>query len=89
MLSHDNPSLQQKKDALGEVANIICGNVIPSLEGRGKTGCKIYNPRYFNRQEIQKEGHGKLLTEITLNLNQGKAEIKIFIDDVIVQEKSL
>ncbi len=31
MLSNEDPSAQQKKDALGEIANIICGNVVPSL----------------------------------------------------------
>ena len=35
MLSIDIPSSQQKKDALGEIANIICGNVVPSLGGAG------------------------------------------------------
>jgi hypothetical protein len=36
ILSNDDPSSQQKKDALGEIGNIICGNVVPSLGGGGR-----------------------------------------------------
>jgi CheY-specific phosphatase CheX len=80
MLSNDVPSAQQKKDALGEIANIICGNVVPSL-GRGKLEYKIESPRSLNKDELLKEEkQGNPLAEITLNFNEGRADIKFFVD---------
>jgi CheY-specific phosphatase CheX len=80
MLSDDVPNAQQKKDALGEIANIICGNVVPSL-GRGGRGYKIESPRFLNKDDLLKEEkQGQPLAEITLNFNQGRADIKFFVD---------
>lgn len=80
MLSNDLPSAQQKKDALGEIANIICGNVVPSL-GRGKLEYKIESPWPLNKDELLKEEKQENpLAEITLNFNEGRADIKFFVD---------
>ena len=80
ILSTDLPSSQQKRDALGEIANIICGNVVPSLGGVGR-GYKIEPPRPLNKDDLLKEeGQGKPLAEVTLNFNQGRADIKFFVD---------
>ncbi|MBN1470365.1 MAG: chemotaxis protein CheX [Syntrophaceae bacterium] len=81
MLSNDHPSLQQQMDALGEIANIICGNIVPSL-GRGKgKGNKIESPRFLNKDELLKEEKGHPFAEVTLNFNQGRADIKLFVDN--------
>jgi CheY-specific phosphatase CheX len=80
ILSIDSPSCLQKKDALGEVANIICGNVVTSL-GRSKQGYKIESPRSLKKDELLKEKRqGKALAEITMNFNEGRADIKFFVD---------
>jgi len=80
MLSNDNPSVQQKKDALGEIANIICGNVVISL-GRSASGYKINSPRFLNKEELlREEGKGFLVAEVTLNFNEGRADIKFFAE---------
>ena len=80
MLSNDNPSEQQKKDALGEIANIICGNIVPSL-GRGGREYKIESPISLKKDDLLKEKkQGKPLVEITLNFNQGRADVKFFVD---------
>jgi len=81
MLSNDSPSSQQKKDALGEIANIVCGNIIPSLGHIGGQGYKIESPKFLNKEELVKEeGQEKPVAEITLNLNSGRADIKFFAD---------
>ena len=80
MLSNDKPSSQQKKDALGEIANIICGNVVISL-GRSGGGYKIESPKFLSKDELLKEeGKGSLVAEIILNFNEGRADIKFFVD---------
>lgn len=81
MLSHDHPSVQQKKDALGEIANIICGNIVPSLGRRKEKGYKIESPVYLDKTAWLKENQRKPLAEVILNFNQGRADIKIFVDD--------
>src|SRR5664280_2010448 len=66
--------------SLGEIANIICGNVVPSLAGGGRE-YKIESPRSLNKDELLKETkQEKPLSEITLNFNQGRADIKFFVD---------
>jgi CheY-specific phosphatase CheX len=81
MLSNDDTSAQQKKDALGEVANIICGNVVISL-GRSDRGYKIESPRFLSKEEMLKEeGQGSVVAKVTLNFNEGRADIKFFVDD--------
>ena len=80
MLSNDNPSDQQKKDALGEIANIICGNIVPSLGG-GRREYKIEPPRSLNKEDLLKEEwQEEPVAEITLNFNNGRADIKLFVD---------
>lgn len=87
MLSTESPTALQKKDALGEVANIICGNVIPSLDRTSKKGYKIFSPKFFGKDEIKKEESGSPLAQITLNLNQGRADIKLFVDEFPVAKE--
>ncbi len=81
MLSNDHPSLQQQMDALGEIANIICGNIVPSLGRRKGKGNKIESPRFLSKDELLKEEKGTPLAEVTLNFNQGRADIKLFVDN--------
>ncbi|MGD0278039.1 MAG: chemotaxis protein CheX [Smithella sp.] len=88
ILSIDNPSSRQKRDALGEIGNIICGNVVTSL-GRGKLGYKIESPKTLKKDELLKEKrHYNPLVEITMNFNEGRVDIKFFVDgDFIAKEK--
>jgi CheY-specific phosphatase CheX len=87
MLSNEVPSIQQKKDALGEVANIICGNVVPSL-GRSEPEYKIESPICLNTDDLLKENkQEKPLAEVTLNFNQGRADIKLFVNNYSVTKE--
>ena len=87
MLSEESPALPQKKDALGEIANIICGNVVASL-GRTEKGYKIGSPRSLKKDEWPKLG--KPFAKISLNFNEGRADIKFFVDNAIsVKEKNV
>jgi len=87
MLSNEVPSIQQKKDALGEVANIICGNVVPSL-GRSEPEYKIESPICLNTDDLLKEDkQEKPLAEVTLNFNQGRVDIKLFVNNYSVTKE--
>jgi CheY-specific phosphatase CheX len=81
MLSNDNPTLQQQKDALKEIASIICGNIVTCLGG-GKGEYKIASPRFLDATETKKERQkNKPLSAITLNFNEGRVDVKVFVDD--------
>jgi CheY-specific phosphatase CheX len=90
MLSDESPGLHKKKDALGEIANIICGNVVASL-GRSEKGYKIGSPRSLKKEEWLKEKKtDKPFAEISLNFNEGRADIKFFVDgEISVKEKKI
>ncbi len=81
ILSNDNPTPRQKRDALGEIANIICGNIVTCLGG-GKQGYKIESPKFLSKSKMGKEEQkNKLLSEITLNFKEGRVDIKFFVDN--------
>jgi hypothetical protein len=80
ILSNEVPSSRQKRDALEEIANIICGNIVMSLGRRGR-GYRIESPRSLNKAELLKEEDpDKPIAEVTLNFNEGRADVKFFID---------
>jgi len=80
ILSNDLSDSRQKDDALGELANIICGNIVPYL-GRGGKGYKIESPKSLNRKQLLEEKkQGKPVAKLTLNFDQGRADIKFYVD---------
>lgn len=88
MLSNEIPNEQQKKDALGEIANIICGNVVPSLGRKSGAGYKIESPKFLDKDELLKdEEKTKPLAEIVFNFKEGRADIKIFVDNQFYSEE--
>lgn len=87
ILSLDEPSLQQKKDALGEIANIICGNVVISLGRHGRVS-KIESPKFLSEEELQtEEDIGSCVAGITLNFFEGRADIKFYVDGYIAAKE--
>lgn len=82
----NSPDLSRsKKDALGEIANIICGNIVPYL-GRGKKGYKIEAPKSL-KKDLAEQCRKKPLMAISLNFEQGRADIKFFVDDENVSKE--
>ena len=89
MLSIQDPTGEQKTDALGEIANIICGNVIPALGGVSQ-GYRIEAPKIIPLSESQNNLLGEPLVWTVINLNQGRADLKFYVDGYYpVPEKKL
>lgn len=75
---NDVPTDREQLDALGEVANVICGNVLPKLAGSVEV-FHIDAPRVTPGQgALDFEGAGPTATT-SLPLSDGKAELKLFI----------
>lgn len=88
MLGRQDITPQQKQDALGEMANIICGNVIPTL-GRENGEYKIETPGGLKASGNQSGSLGAPISQVTLNLNSGRADIKFYVNGYYpVKEKS-
>ena len=79
MLSIQDPTGEQKTDALGEIANIICGNVIPALGGV-RQGYRIEAPKNIPLSETQNNLLGEPLVQTVINLNQGRVDLKFYVD---------
>lgn len=78
MLGVDDTTTEEKDAALCEIANIICGNIVPLFANNGLI-CKINPPAIVQNGEASKEKFKNFLNEdVTLFLDEGIAKISIF-----------
>ncbi|NGP87418.1 chemotaxis protein CheX [Fodinibius halophilus] len=76
MLGEDSPSDEQKSGALGEIANIICGNLVPIFASNDKI-CYLDPPKIIEGG-FDDAGSPKLHEETVLvYLDEGTAEITV------------
>ncbi len=73
------PSMQQQHDALGEVANVICGNALPLIAG-AKEVFRIGAPEILENGDSAKAETGATVSHVLLNFGDGLAELKLFVD---------
>ena len=67
-------------DALGEIANVICGNVLPRIAG-SKEIFHLTSPQSLDTVSKSQKGAGlDLLADAKLGLEDGRAEINLFVD---------
>ncbi len=67
-------------DALGEIANVICGNVLPRIAG-SKEIFHLTSPQSLDTVSKSQTGAGlDLLADAKLGLEDGRAEINLFVD---------
>ncbi len=86
MLGIPAPAPRQMEDALCEMANVICGNIVPEL-ALGHPGCLIETPRTTT---TDLDAHGLLgmpMASCRLNLNQGRADAVVFVDGYFTREE--
>ncbi|WP_171032855.1 chemotaxis protein CheX [Fodinibius saliphilus] len=75
MLGEDSPTEEQESGALGEIANIICGNLVPLFANNDKI-CYLDPPEIIEG-EVE-NGKPKLHEETVLvYLDEGTAEITV------------
>lgn len=81
MLGIDKPSEKQKKDALCEVGNIICGNVV-SLLSDDDNICYIEPSRLlYDEEETSGEITDKIIETVSIYLDEGKVEIDLYSNE--------
>lgn len=71
-----NPADPMQRDALGELANVICGNVLPALCGAHAV-FRLDAPEWSRSPATAPE---KAAAAVVLGMDDGRAEIELFLD---------
>jgi len=82
MLGKDEPPAPKlQNDALGEIANVICGNMLPEIAGF-KAVFQLGAPKVVSRAETSsfKTLHSPAAA-VCLGIEQGRADVFLFIDE--------
>ncbi len=78
MLGEDGPPNQQIQwDALKEIANVICGNILPAVAGPEKL-FNLSGPQIIEKPEVMKKGSAPS-SETQIGIDEGRAEILLFM----------
>lgn len=73
MLGEENiPSENQQYDALGEIANVICGNMLPGIAGSHEV-FQVSPPQMAEFTDLPP------VAEVQVGLGQGRADLLLFI----------
>ena len=79
MLGEDEPpSVSHQHDALGEIANVICGNLLPRIAGT-KSVFRIAAPKAMDTEELASCAREPNAAEVQLPLEDGRADVTLFM----------
>lgn len=67
-------------DALGEIANVICGNVLPRIAGVREI-FHLTSPTPINSEPTDRDTKMVIIADSHLGLEDGRAEIKLLVDE--------
>jgi CheY-specific phosphatase CheX len=82
MLGDDHPQGEQlERDAIGEIANVICGNVLPTIAG--DDACFILEcPRFFEGQIPGDKLSSRIpAAEVHVGFDPGQADVALYITE--------
>lgn len=72
------PSLSQQRDAQGELANVICGNLLPMIAG-SQAVFHIQAPQFFEGRDPDFAGGGTAMAEVQIGLDNGRADVLLYV----------
>jgi CheY-specific phosphatase CheX len=72
-------SEQEQRDALGEMANVICGNLLPKLFGTDAV-FQLASPVFSAAPTRPDQTNGNPAAVARIGLEQGQAQLTLFID---------
>lgn len=76
MLGIEEAAAGQQQDALGEIANVICGNVLPEIAG--STAVFDIDSPCFSAQTDRLEGE-ESAAQVSVSFEQGRVDVSLFI----------
>jgi CheY-specific phosphatase CheX len=74
----ETPNLDQQRDAQGEIANVICGNLLPMIAGT-EAVFHIQPPQFFVAEDPRSAAEGTAVVEVQIGLDNGRADVQLFI----------
>lgn len=77
--------LESRLDALGELANVICGNVLPLMAGSQAT-FNLESPRILSATEVMAASDETVVAEVEVGLNGGRAEVRLLLHGPVPDE---
>ena len=80
MLGDENVSDKQRRDALGEIANVVCGNVLPKVYGV-EAVFNIAGPEVVDIEDFPTEFPDTVITESKIVLDQGPVYMMLIINN--------
>jgi len=83
MLGEDAPPDEKGQlDALGEIANVICGNVLPCICGT-KEVLHISAPEVLENSASAIRCFGEPAAEVKVGLEEGRADLYLYFDNPV------
>ena len=74
----ETPDLDRQRDAQGEIANVICGNLLPMIAGT-QAVFHIQPPQFFVAGGPGSAAEGTAVAEMRIGLDDGRADVQLFI----------
>lgn len=81
MLGDDEPlSADLQRDALGEFANVICGNALPAIFGKHEV-FRLAAPQYFTTDDLTADNFTTApKASVRVNMEEGCADVLLFLN---------
>jgi CheY-specific phosphatase CheX len=84
MLGQANaPPEDQQYDALGEVANVVCGNLLPRIAGAREV-FQLGSPHLVECSDTTGDKAGSLAAEVQVGVEAGRIELLLFAEGAVV-----
>lgn len=74
----ETPTANLQRDALGEIANVVCGNFLPDLAGT-QAVFQIEAPQVVTGPDVVRQ-QGMPTTRLKLSFDEGESEIRLFLN---------
>jgi CheY-specific phosphatase CheX len=87
MLGEDESEMPREAqlDALGELANVICGNVLPAIAGDRETFA-LTPPALLTEISGPRPAWAGIVSEVLVGLDEGRAEVRLYLEGEIPAE---
>ena len=87
MLGEDEAEMPREAqlDALGELANVICGNVLPEIAGDRETFA-LTPPALLTEIPGPLKGQAGTVGEVRVGLDDGRADVRLYLEGEVPAE---
>jgi CheY-specific phosphatase CheX len=77
------PPAEQQHDALGEVANVVCGNLLPRIAG-AKAVFQLRPPQLVECSDTTADDAVRLAAEVQVGVEAGRIDLLLFAEGAVV-----